>query len=182
MKPTAVLAVLVAALSAAACATGTYASDSGHTAHGDGGILKKDDDASAPKPPPAGDDGGTVLPPDDDAGGGPTCNGTVCGTNCVDTTSDPQNCGGCGVVCDPSATCTSGQCTSTQTSNEPPQGTCDHSLCSSGTSLEEGCDTQGCTVVICDPSYLGDDFCCDTQWDSTCIDEVNTYCAPYSCN
>ncbi|MDB4962801.1 MAG: hypothetical protein JWP01_2800 [Myxococcales bacterium] len=33
-----------------------------------------------------------------------------CGGQCVEIMSDPQNCGGCGVVCGTDATCTGGQC------------------------------------------------------------------------
>ncbi len=34
-----------------------------------------------------------------------------CGTSCVNTSGDPQNCGSCGNACDPGATCENGQCT-----------------------------------------------------------------------
>jgi hypothetical protein len=26
-----------------------------------------------------------------------------------------------------------------------------------------------------------DSFCCNTYWDTACVSEVATYCAPYSC-
>ena len=157
-----------------ACATGTYG-PTGTTS----GTHKSDGGTSF--------GGGNNQPPPssgDDAGSTNTCSGTMCGADCVDTSSDPNNCGGCGVLCDVSATCVAGQCSSaTQpTSNEPPQGTCGHSLCSDAEALTEGCDTAGCSIVICDPSYLDDTYCCDTAWDSQCIGEVSTYCAPYSCN
>jgi hypothetical protein len=44
-----------------------------------------------------------------DGNGGPTCTGgkTLCGTTCVDTTSDPSNCGKCGVSCDGGTCCAS---------------------------------------------------------------------------
>src|SRR5271165_5883357 len=40
---------------------------------------------------------------------GPTCTGgkTACGTSCVDTTSDPANCGKCGFSCDGGTCCAS---------------------------------------------------------------------------
>jgi len=185
MKSIASVAGLVSILCAAACATGAYATPS--SSQGDGGVLPRGTDGGGSTNPPAnGNDGGTVNPPTngDDAGNGntTTCTGTMCGSDCVDTTSDPNNCGGCGNACDASQTCTNGQCTGGTNSNEPPQGTCSHSLCSTGNYLDEGCDTEGCTVVICDPEYLFDDYCCDTDWDQQCIDEVNTYCSPYSCN
>jgi hypothetical protein len=34
----------------------------------------------------------------------------VCGGNCVDTQTDPNNCGSCGNVCSPGRTCSSGTC------------------------------------------------------------------------
>lgn len=156
-----------------ACATGTVSTS--ESSIGDSGISFKGDAA------PSAHDSGSQQP---DTGTNQTCTGgqTLCGSLCVDTSSNPNNCGSCNFPCDSSSTCTAGQCVPTQqNTNEPPQGTCSHSLCSTGNYLDEGCDTQQCTVVICDIQYLGDDFCCDTDWDATCIDEVNTYCAPYSC-
>jgi glucosylceramidase len=43
---------------------------------------------------------------------GNTCSATqtLCGSNCVDTTSDPANCGGCGSPCDNGQTCQNSQC------------------------------------------------------------------------
>ena len=105
--------------------------------------------------------------------------GTLCSGSCVDTSSDNSNCGKCGTTCTSSQTCTSGKCTTT--SNAPPQGSCKHSLCSSGSALSEGCDTDGCTVIICDPYYLDDSVCCTSSWDSVCEQEVTDYCSPYSC-
>jgi hypothetical protein len=49
----------------------------------------------------AGADGG-------DGGGGGLL--TSCGNACVDTQSDPSNCGSCGAVCAPDATCALGAC------------------------------------------------------------------------
>ncbi len=141
-----------------ACATGTVAV-------GDGGIVfNNGDDAT-----PGKHDGGT------------TCSGTMCSGVCVDLANDPNNCGGCGVPCDASSVCSGSQCVPVTASNEPPVGICAHSLCTSGSYLDEGCDDVACTVVICDYAYLGDTYCCDTAWDSECIAEVDTYCAPYSC-
>jgi hypothetical protein len=37
--------------------------------------------------------------------------GTCCGGSCVDTSSDPNNCGGCGQACCTAAACQSGACT-----------------------------------------------------------------------
>jgi len=44
--------------------------------------------------------------------GGPMCAAgqTTCGSQCVNAASDPQNCGGCGVICTAGKTCQSGAC------------------------------------------------------------------------
>ena len=126
-------------------------------------------DASPPPPPPF-----DAEPPPIDAtvDVGPPCQLTMCGNDCVDTSSDPNNCGTCFNVC------TSGSCVgSTCTTSAPPQGTCDHSLCDDSTLLQAGCDPVGCSTSIC----AVDPYCCDTAWDSICVSEVVTYCAGYSC-
>lgn len=166
--------LLALGLSVAACAVGSAAGDE---------IVAKKIDGGAP----AHDSGSPNDATDQDTGSNqPTCLKTLCGSACVDIESDPNNCGGCGIACGGSDTCSSGQCSGTQppptNGNEPPQGTCGHSLCSAGGALDEGCDTLGCTVVICDPDYLDDEFCCASSWDSQCEQEVTDYCSPYSCN
>jgi len=40
----------------------------------------------------------------------PTCQQTTCGSACVNTASDPQNCGGCGKACGAGQTCQAGSC------------------------------------------------------------------------
>jgi hypothetical protein len=55
-------------------------------------------------PPPAGDSGA-------DQGGPVSCPGsTLCGGTCVDTTTDPANCGGCGHACTGGGLCCGGVC------------------------------------------------------------------------
>jgi hypothetical protein len=84
-----------------------------------GGCIPGRADAGTPEDagPPA--DAGT--PPSPDAGPPPTdagpmstdagpCTETVCGSACVDTTNDPQNCGGCGQACGEFAICCNSQC------------------------------------------------------------------------
>lgn len=44
-------------------------------------------------------------------GGGCSPGFTSCERACVDTQSDPNNCGGCGIVCDDSRVCSAGVCT-----------------------------------------------------------------------
>ncbi len=45
------------------------------------------------------------------SGGKCTCPGTTCGMSCVDVKTDPNNCGGCGKVCDGGG-CSDGKCSS----------------------------------------------------------------------
>jgi hypothetical protein len=47
---------------------------------------------------------------------------------------------------------------------------CTHDLCSTGAALEPGCDA--CVDAIC----AQDPYCCDTAWDSICVEEVATIC------
>ncbi len=53
-----------------------------------------------------------------------TC-GTLCGVQCVNTDSDPLNCGACGVACGADATCQDGACVLTAScATGQPGGTC----------------------------------------------------------
>jgi hypothetical protein len=47
-----------------------------------------------------------------EAGSGSTCEATTCGDDCVDTSSDPRNCGGCGRNCRSGTHCENGECVS----------------------------------------------------------------------
>jgi hypothetical protein len=51
-----------------------------------------------------------------------------------------------------------------------PQGSCSHSLCTTGTALVSGC--SACATQIC----AADGFCCSTSWDSICVGEVKSVC------
>jgi hypothetical protein len=51
----------------------------------------------------------------------------ICNGACVDPTSDPTNCGGCGLACDAGATCQLGTCVVTEASAPAPTG-CDAGL------------------------------------------------------
>jgi hypothetical protein len=48
--------------------------------------------------------------------------------------------------------------------------TCGHSICEVGAAVSSTCDT--CVVNICSR----DPFCCNTSWDSICVNEVSTIC------
>lgn len=58
-------------------------------------------------------------------------------------------------------------------------GTCSHSLCTSGTKLTNSCDSAkaNCVATIC----AADPYCCNTQWDSICVGYVASKCAK-NCN
>jgi hypothetical protein len=53
-------------------------------------------------------------------------------------------------------------------------GTCGHSLCDAGASLVNSCDSTkaDCVSSVC----AVDSFCCNTGWDSICVDEVASVC------
>ncbi|MBI4700978.1 MAG: hypothetical protein HY744_07435 [Deltaproteobacteria bacterium] len=52
---------------------------------------------------------------------------------------------------------------------------CSHSKCQQGTPLKAQCG--GCEAQICS----ADPYCCDTQWDGMCVDEVVTICNSLVC-
>ena len=50
------------------------------------------------------------------------------------------------------------------------QASCDHSECDTGASLDAAC--SDCAAAVC----AADSYCCDNQWDGTCVQEVDQYC------
>jgi hypothetical protein len=66
-----------------------------------------DDDAAADAEPIVLFD---ASPPDAGVPDAFVCTMTVCGTQCVDTTSDPLHCGGCGMACTPVSDCETSDC------------------------------------------------------------------------
>jgi hypothetical protein len=53
-------------------------------------------------------------------------------------------------------------------------GSCTHSLCTSGAALVNSCDSSkaDCVSAVCNV----DSFCCTSAWDGTCVSEVDTVC------
>lgn len=121
------------------------------------GDAQADGDSTFGPPPPTGstteaqdtsgdgttaadgsDDGEPPPPPDCEA---PQ---TACGTQCVDLSSDPNNCGQCGRSCvipQASAACTSGECALDQ---------CDPGTVDCDGALDNGCETEAsCTPGVC---------------------------------
>lgn len=90
---------------------------------------------------------------------GPGCNPTcapgerLCGTTCVDTSSDPNHCGGCGTTCPPGSACCNGTCC-------PPGSTCcGNGCCPAGsTCCGDRCGGTTCPdgTHCCGP---GEGFC-----------------------
>ncbi|PVH78334.1 hypothetical protein DL98DRAFT_590458 [Cadophora sp. DSE1049] len=98
----------------------------------------------------------------------------TCGDQCVDLTSDPENCGACGVTCS-SGTCTNGVCAATGCTN---LGTCDNfSVCGAGGSCV--CASTSDNTGFC---VSGDTPCagladCNTSADCA----LGSVCAVGSC-
>jgi uncharacterized protein YkwD len=73
-------------------------------------LMDGGDDGSMPD----GGGGDTGTPPDgsptDTGGGGCPAGQSSCGGTCIDTSSDPSNCGMCGRICSMGATCSGGSC------------------------------------------------------------------------
>ena len=87
-----------------ACATGEVAPErDGGAVHADAG---KGNDGSTPVKDSSTPQKDSSTPIQD----GSTCNLTVCGTLCVDTSQDDQNCGQCNNPCPTGASCTSSTC------------------------------------------------------------------------
>jgi hypothetical protein len=115
---------------------------------------------------------------------------TVCSGSCVDTTSDPLDCGSCGRACAPGPSgipsCNGGVCavengpdmrqTIVPTDLSQPLdmtlggSTCAHSPCASGAALAPGCDP--CVDKVC-KTFSN---CCLTVWTALCVSEAHQLC------
>jgi hypothetical protein len=54
-------------------------------------------------------------------------------------------------------------------------GSCAHSECSEGSALAPSC--SGCASIVCQ----NDPYCCDTEWDDICLEEVAEFCGESAC-
>ncbi len=77
-----------------------------------GGAETPDAGAVAPGYGDAGppDTNEAAMPAPDAGVAPPSCTQTMCPDGCVDTSSDPNDCGACGTVCSDGATCQAGTC------------------------------------------------------------------------
>ena len=86
-------------------------------------------------------------------GGGEVCTGargTCCpSVGCVDDSVDNGNCGGCGILCGPSETCSAGRCGCNGTRGTVGGG----EVCTGSTGT--CCPTSGCTDTSANPAHCG---------------------------
>jgi hypothetical protein len=108
--------------------------------------------------------------------GGPGCTGNekccpnvpTAGDHCFDVTSDPQNCGGCGVMCGPLESCIQGMCMVTQCA---PECTARGNQCVGGVCT---CPGQTPPCGGCTPPPCGDPLsCCTTGCKNLKTDTLN---------
>ena len=113
-------------------------------------------------------------------GGGNSCNTNLQGVcaagtmNCVsgslqcqqNVSSSPENC----------SDNLDNDCDGLTDSNDP-DCACAHPLCTVGTKLTSGCDSNQCVIDICNV----DPWCCNNSWDSLCVSRVRTTCDSLTC-
>ncbi len=101
---------------------------------------------------------------------------TLCsGSTCVDTTSDANNCGDCGIACSGGMTCQSGACACASGSHNC-GGTCANNTNPSncGTACGSPCATPTNGSATCDGTSCG--IACNTNYTNcagACVDEQN---------
>ena len=68
---------------------------------------------------------------------------TACGSACVNTLTDPQNCGACGTACDKTSLCSHGACASVCATNEQASEVDGGGFCTSLDSDNANCGACG---------------------------------------
>ena len=106
---------------------------------------------------------------------------SLCGTICTNLTTDPMNCGACGISCGPGGTCCGGTCT--DLSNDPMNcGACGTPCSPGGTCCGGTCCSQCCYGGTC-----GVTVTCPTSGTSCCPSGFpvcrsffgNEFCSPF---
>lgn len=100
------------------------------------------------------------------------CSQAVCNVDgyCCSTAWDQTCVGEVDQYCD--TPCGGGSSTSSSSTGSGGGGgpTCDHDECTPGNALDPNC--SACASSLC----AADNYCCQTAWDSTCVNEVAQYC------
>jgi len=101
------------------------------------------------------------------AGDTDTCTGTLCGTFCETTTTDPSNCGGCGTACGSGFACTGGTC-----------GGSNGAACTTGTGCQSGVCTSGACTTCAGGQTACNGACTSTGTDSNNCGACGNVCKP----
>jgi hypothetical protein len=112
-----------------------------------------------------------------DCGPCPGCGDGTCQAQAGET------CASCAADCGPCAGCGDGlcqaalgeSCMSCLADCGPCGGTCTHDVCTPGPPLPTTCGV--CPQTVC----MADAFCCETFWDSVCVERARMSCAGVSC-
>jgi len=115
----------------------------------------------------------------------------VCGGNCVDTTSDRNNCGGCGTQCSTYEVCNSGVCACTKTVCLSDFGSTTYVCVDTDTDPRNcgGCAWGGGTGMLCASGVcVGGQCVCQQGWSACgpgcCPPQLNGYplqaCQPFA--
>jgi hypothetical protein len=88
---------------------------------------------------------------------------TLCGSSCVDTSTDSNNCGGCGSSCGAGKTCSAGTCPTTN--DNAVKSVCASQNCDNS---QTNCQSNGGTYMgdsyrfydAASDSYTGNNYCC----------------------
>lgn len=105
------------------------------------------------------------------------CAATLCAKDpyCCSSTWDATCIGEVASICKQSCTATS-DAGGGGDAGDAAASACAHAVCASGSALASGC--EACATKLC----AKDPYCCTTTWDATCVNEVNSLCAPQKCN
>ena len=106
-----------------------------------------------------------------------------CSGSCLGQVCEPAGCGEPGQGCGDDFECCSGVCNdgTCTWACAAEVFSCDHGMCEIGAALDPSC--AECTGPVCDPDpdcvakiCQDDDYCCCTEWDQICVDEVARVC------